>query len=80
MFLDVDFDLVQNSPPYGVTFESDDTLISVPLNLINDEIEEGYENFTLTLSYNEVDVDETVQIRTDAANVFIKDNDGIYNT
>ena len=63
-----------------MTFESNDTLIPIPLNLINDKMEEGYENFTLTLSYNEVDVDETVQIRTDAANVIIKDDDGTDNT
>ena len=79
IFVDVDFDLVQNLPPFGVTFESNDTLIPIPLNLINDKVEEGYENFTLTLSYNEVDVDETVQIRTDAANVIIKDDDGTDN-
>lgn len=75
-FADVDFDLVQNSTPFEVTFESNDTLIPIPLNLINDEIEEGYENSTLKLSYNDVDMDETVQIRTDATNVFIKDDDG----
>ena len=80
LFVDVDFNLVQNLPPFGVTFESDDTLIPIPLNITNDDIEEGYENFTLTLSYNEVDMDETVQIRPDAANVFIKDDDGTDNT
>ena len=69
-----------NIPPFVVTFGSADTFIPIPFTLINDEIEEGYENFTLTLSYNEADVDETVQIRTNAANVFIKDDDGITTT
>ena len=62
--------------PVSVTFQSDSTTIPVPFSIMNDVIEEGYENFTLRLSYNQPDEDGTVQIVTESAIVSIKDDDG----
>lgn len=59
-----------------VTFKATDTKIPVPFTLIDDAIEEGYENFSLKFSYNKSDEEETVTILNDLAVVSIKDDDG----
>ena len=64
--------------PMSVTFETAHTRIPLSFTILNDEIEEGYENFTLQLSYNETDEHGTVQIVTESAQIFIKDDDGGY--
>ena len=73
-YVDEDFE-VGTPLPLTVTFESNFTRVPIPINLIDDNIEEGYENFTLQVSYNEIE--ETVLIMTVSANVFIKDDDGM---
>ena len=75
IFAGTDFE-VNMSSPFTVTFEITNTQINIPIILIDDEIEEGYENFTLQLSYNETDNDGTVQITPEIAVVRIKDDDG----
>ena len=62
--------------PLRVTFEPTNTRIPIPFSLLNDEHEEGYENFTLRLVYEDQDDDETVQIVTESAIVSIRDDDG----
>ena len=69
-----DFEM-ETPPPLTVTFGSNLTRLPIPINLIDDDVEEGYENFTLELSSNELE--GTVQIITESANVFIKDDDGM---
>ena len=59
-----------------MTFESIHTKIPVPFTLIDDAIEEGYENFSLKLSYNKYDEHGSVKILNDLAVVSIKDDDG----
>jgi hypothetical protein len=70
--LDIDF-MVDSSPPLMVTFEVNDTRKPVPFTLLDDEFEEGFENFTLQLS--DASSDETVRIVEGSAMVHIKDDD-----
>ena len=65
------------SPPLLVTFETTHTRIPLSFTLLDDELEEGYENFTLKLSYN--GADDTVRIMNERAEMFIKDDDGKFN-
>ena len=58
-----------------MTFESNLVRLPIPIYIIDDELEEGYENFSLEISYNELE--EPVQITTASTNVFIKDDDGM---
>ena len=64
------------SSPISVTFETVHTRIPISFTILDDKIEEGYENFTLQLSYNEMDEHGTVQIVTESAKISIKDDDG----
>lgn len=57
-----------------MTFETTQTRIPLSFTLLDDELEEGYENFTLRLTYNEAD--DTVRIVNERAEVSIKDDDG----
>ena len=66
--------MVDSSPPLMVTFEVNDTRKPVPFTLLDDEFEEGFENFTLQLS--DASSDETVRIVEGSAMVHIKDDDG----
>ena len=75
IFAGMDFH-VDVSSPFTVTFETVHTQINIPITLLDDEIEEGYETFTLQLSYNETDNDGTVQITPEIAVIHIKDDDG----
>ena len=61
-----------------VTFEANHTRIPLSFTILDDEIEEGYENFTLLLLYNETDEHGTVRIVTESAQISIKDDDGGY--
>ena len=72
---DEDFE-VDISHTFTVIFETVHTRIPLSFTLLDDVIEEGYENFTLQLSYNETDEDGTVQIVIESAMVSIKDDDG----
>ena len=72
----VDVDFGVESLPLITTLGITDTRITVPFSVIDDTIEEGFENFTLLLSYNEPDPNGTVNIVTQSTKVFIKDNDG----
>jgi hypothetical protein len=71
----LDEDFVVESSPISVTFETVHTRIPISFTIMDDDIEEGYENFTLQLSYNEVDEHGTVQIVTESAKISIKDDD-----
>ena len=66
--------MVDNTPPLMVTFAVDDIRKPVPFSLLDDEFEEGFENFTLQLDPNTVD--ETVKIVVGSAMINIKDDDG----
>lgn len=66
--------MVNATPPLTVKFEIDDTRKPVPFSLLDDEFEEGFENFTLQLDPNTVD--ETVKIVVGSAMINIKDDDG----
>ena len=72
--IDEDFEM-ETPPPVTVIFGRNLTRLPISIILIDDDIEEGYENFTLRISSNELE--ETVQITTESANVFIKDDDGM---
>ena len=72
---DEDFQLA-DIPPLTTTLQSGDIMIPVSITLQDDVTEEGYENFTLSLTYNMPDPDNTVDVVTPTANVFIKDDDG----
>ena len=65
--------------PLSVTFPAAQSRIPVPFTFIDDEIEEGYENFTLLLSYDEQDDEGTIQIVNTSTMVWIKDNDGWFS-
>ena len=65
--------------PLSVTFPAAQSRIPVPFTFIDDEIEEGYENFTLLLSYDEQDDEGTIQIVNTSTIVWIKDNDGWFS-
>ena len=76
-FIDEDYEF--DMPlPLTMTFATNHTRLPVSFTLNNDDIEEGYENFTLQLSYNEEDEDGTVRIMTEFALVSIKDDDGAF--
>ena len=58
------------------TLGINDMKITVPFSVVDDVIEEGFENFTLLLSYEELIPSGTVNIVTPSTKIFIKDNDG----
>ena len=58
------------------TLGINDLKITVPFSVVDDVIEEGFENFTLLLSYEELIPSGTVNIVTPSTKIFIKDNDG----
>ena len=62
---------METPPPLMLTFGSGITRLPIPINLLDDDIEEGFETFTLRISSN-----EAVQILTETASVFIRDDDG----
>ena len=62
--------------PLRVTFETVQTRIPIPFTLINDDIEEGYENFILELSYDEQDDDGTIRFVNTSTTISVKDDDG----
>ena len=66
--------MFESVPPLTMTFDRNATNIPVSLTLLDDEIEEGFENFTLTISLGD---DETVQIVVESAMIHIKDDDGV---
>ena len=65
---------MDTSPPFLITFETTHTRIPLSFTLLDDKLEEGYENFTLQLSYNEAN--DAVRIMTERTEMFIKDDDG----
>ena len=71
----MDFE-VTDDLPLNITFGADKMSIPLSLTPLDDEIEEGFEYFTLELSLG---VDETVRIVTGTAEVHIKDDDGKNN-
>ena len=67
---------MESPPPLSLIFDTTFTRIPVSFTLLDDVMEEGYENFTLRLSYNVPDPDGTVNIMVETASISIKDDDG----
>lgn len=65
-----------NIEPKTVKFDNNETKVHVKITVVNDVVEEGYENFTLQLSYNEVSNNGAVDIVREYATVSIEDDDG----
>ena len=60
--------------PLIIMFGENDTRIPVSFSLLDDDLEEGFENFTLQLGLD--GADETVRIMGESAMIHIKDDDG----
>ena len=72
---DTDGDFIVNA--MNVRFEADKTIIPISFTLVNDALEEGDENFTLQISYDQMNHSEEVDITREKALIIIKDNDGL---
>ena len=63
--------------PIMVKFKANETEVPISFTVINDTIEEGYENFTLHLSYDDTIGDNgAVEIVSESALISIRDDDG----
>lgn len=65
-----------NIEPITVKFDNNETKAHIKITVVNDVVEEGYENFILQLSYNEVSNNGAVNIVREYATVSIEDDDG----
>ena len=62
--------------PLSVIFKTVHTRIPVPITIINDEIEEVIESFTLELSYDDQDDGQFVRLINASTTIYIEDDDG----